>query len=130
MIKAVFFDMDDTMFCFTSAHLSAMEAVKAYAKTQLQVTEKELEEALQLAIKELENQIGRYNPGIHNRQVRFQNALSLLGKKIHPHATEMYHAYWDPILLHIEPEPGLLSLLKRLKEKGIFMNVLKKLMFI
>lgn len=123
MIKAVFFDMDDTMFYFTSAHKQAMKKVKGYAEKVLQVSEKELEDAIQCVMSELENRLGKYNPGIHNRQVRFQNALSLLGKKIQPHATEMYHCYWDTIIACIEAEPGLINLLSLLKKKDIFVGV-------
>lgn len=123
MIKAVFFDMDDTMFCFASAHKQAMKEVKGYAEQVLQVSEKELEETLELVMRELQNQLGKYNPGIHNRQVRFQNVLSLLGKKIYPHATEMYHCYWDTVIACIEAEPGLINLLSLLKKKEVFVGV-------
>ena len=36
---------------------------------------------------------------------------------------EMYHVYWDTILEVMEPEPGLVPLLSRLKARGIRLGV-------
>ena len=34
------------------------------------------------------------SPVTHNRQIRFQNALDILGKQIYLYANRMYEMYW------------------------------------
>ena len=52
-----------------------------------------------------------------------QCILELLGKPLFPHATVMYHLYWDSLLSSARPEEGVLQLMQLLKTKGIGIGI-------
>ena len=60
---------------------------------------------------------------LHNRLLRFQCFLEQIDSTEYQKAMEMYHVYWDTILEVMEPEPGLVPLLSRLKARGIRLGV-------
>jgi putative hydrolase of the HAD superfamily len=123
MIKAVFFDIDDTLFHFTGRHRECMEKVFSYGEETLLVERRKLEAALTAAMEQVAAYAGADSPVTHNRQIRFQNALDILGKPIYPHATRLYHIYWEHMLDRMEPEPGLIPLLEVLKNQGLYLGV-------
>ncbi|WP_059066179.1 HAD family hydrolase [Mediterraneibacter massiliensis] len=123
MIKAVFFDVDDTLFAFTQCSRHAMEKVERYAVEKLEVVREDLQEAICMAQKQIGGRLGFSHPSFHNRQIRFQNALEILKKPIYPYATEMYTIYWNDVLEHACAEPGVEKFLGLLKEKGIYTGI-------
>lgn len=123
MIKAVFFDIDDTLYSFTRLHREGMRRVFDYAKGELGIDKAMLQRALEQAMKEIADYTALDSPVTHNRQIRFQNALTLLKKPIYPHGSRMYELYWDSILEGATPEPGLIKLLEGLKKKGIYLGI-------
>lgn len=123
MIKAVFFDIDDTLYSFRDTHKIAMESLDTYAEKRLQVDKVTFRRTVKAVQDKLVQRMGVNSAAIHNRLIRFQNVLQLLGKPIHPYAREMYSLYWDTLLLFAEPEPGVRELLQELKSQGIFIGI-------
>lgn len=123
MIKAVVFDIDNTMYDFDRANQIAITAIGAYAKENFGM---EPEEAVRL-VKEcmdiVTERTGENCAALHNRLIRFQCFLEQIGCTDYQKAMEMYHIYWDTILEVMEPEPGLCALLSRLKERGIKLGI-------
>lgn len=123
MIKAVFFDVDDTLFHFTKANQCGMQAVEKYLWETCGISEQLLRDAIQSAQEKIGNRLGFDSAVFHNRQIRFQNALDILEIPIYPYACRMYDLYWGTVLEMTEPEPGIRDALKMLKKKNIYLGV-------
>lgn len=123
MIKAVIFDIDNTMYNFDEAHKSAMAALCAYTEKNFGMGEAKTKELAAKCMGMITERLGNNCAAIHNRLIRFQCFLEQIGSADYQKAMEMYHTYWDTLLDVMEPEPGLLPLLKRLKEKGIKIGI-------
>lgn len=123
MMKAVFFDIDDTLFHFSQPSQKAMEKVANYVLGQLWIEEDVWKDALKQAQDKIGKRLGYDSPAFHNRQIRFQNALEILRQPIYPYATEMYKIYWNTVFEDMEPEPGIEQLLKLLKKKKIYLGI-------
>lgn len=123
MIKAVIFDIDNTMYSFDRAHQTAMAALGDYVEKNLGVSREEMQKLLKRCTDIVTKRIGDNCAAQHNRLIRFQCFMEQLGVTDYGKAMEMYHVYWDTILEVMEPEPGLLLLLARLKERGIRLGI-------
>lgn len=123
MIKAVFFDVDDTLFAFTKCSSHAMRKVENYIEEQLGISPEVLREAILKAQERIGGRIGFSHPSFHNRQIRFQNTLEILKKPVYPYANEMYKIYWEDVLKNACAEPGIEKLLILLKKKNIYTGI-------
>lgn len=123
MIKAVFFDIDDTLYHFSQLSKQGMDEVAGYVSCELGVSEADFHYALKRAMVEIGERLGTNHPAFHNRQIRFQNTLSFLGKPIYPYAKEMYRIYWNRVLSDAKPENGLIELLELLQKKGLYLGI-------
>ena len=123
MIKAVIFDIDDTLYSFRKAHKTAMESLDVYAEECLKVDKQVFRSVLKKTQDEILERLGCNNSAIHNRLIRYQNALAILDRPIHPHAREMSRIYWDTLIRFAVPEPGIQKLMRELKERGIYIGI-------
>ena len=112
MIRAVIFDIDNTMYNFDRAHAAAMEALFRYGNQALSLEPGSMKEGLSAAQKLILDRLGTNSSAIHNRLIRFQTFLESMKNVDLTKALEMYHTYWDTLLAVMEPEPGLKDLEK------------------
>lgn len=122
MIKAVIFDIDNTLYSYDAAHEPAMEAVWAYARKHLDMEPEALTEEIKKAAADLNRRLDADCASQHNRTLRFQvmlerNKLPLI------HAAPMGELYWDTLLRHAQASPGSLECLKKLKAKGYILGI-------
>lgn len=122
MIKAVIFDIDNTLYDFDSVHRIAMSALKAYMKENFDIGPEETEALVKKCMDIIAERTGD-TAAQHNRLLRFQCVLEQLGSTDYRKAMEMYHVYWDTVIEEMEPEPGLIPLLERLKRRGIRLGI-------
>lgn len=122
MIKAVIFDIDNTMYDFSGAHKTGMAALSVYMKENFGIAQEELESLNKRCMSIAAERTGDY-AAQHNRLIRFQCMLEQLGSTDYQKAMEMYHIYWDTVIKVMKPEPGLLPLLSRLRERGIKLGI-------
>ena len=122
MIKAVIFDIDNTLYSLDKANETAMSALGAYAKENFGM---EPEETKRLSRKCMDIVAERTGDcaAQHSRLLRYQCFLEQIGSTDYRKAMEMYHVYWDTILAVMEPEPGIVSLILRLKDAGIKLGI-------
>lgn len=123
MIKAVIFDIDNTMYDFDEAHKTAMISLGAYAEKNFGMGYEETKELVAKCIGIVMERTGENCAAWHNRMLRFQCFLEQIGSTDYQKAMEMYHVYWDKVIEVMEPEQGLLSLLSRLKQRGIRLGI-------
>ena len=123
MIKAVIFDLDNTLYSYDANHIYGMEALAGYCRETFGITEEETREYYRKAGYIMANRIGTDTAAIHSRMLRLQCMMELLEKPLFPHVQKMYHIYWDAFLQHIEPNPGVLDFLMELRKRKIRIGI-------
>ena len=123
MIKAVIFDLDNTLYSYDANHIYGMEALAGYCRETFGITEEETREYYRKAGYIMANRIGTDTAAIHSRMLRLQCMMELLEKPLFPHVQKMYHIYWDAFLQHIEPNPGVLDFLMELRKGKICIGI-------
>lgn len=123
MIKAVIFDIDNTLYDFDKANRYGMEVVREYCGRVFGLEEPRFQEYYRKAWKLGEQRVGTDTAAIHNRMIRFQCMMELLGEPLFPHAKELCRGYWDTVLANMEPSPGIVEFCQRLHEKQIRIGV-------
>ena len=122
MIKAVIFDVDNTLYNFTKAHKAAFRALAAYADERLGLSGESFERLHRETAEELRAYMGEV-AALHNRCIRYQVMLEKLGLPLYPHVLEMEGFYWDTLLKEAVPSANAKETLRSLKDRGIRMGV-------
>lgn len=122
-VKAVIFDIDDTMYDYTAGDKAAKSAAREYCRCHLAVEADKFDEWYECADRLMVGRIGYSCGSVHNRLIRFQCMMELLKKPLFPHVKALYQLYWGTLLKGVEPQPGLKELMKRLKEQKIQIGV-------
>lgn len=123
MIKAVIFDIDNTMYDFDGTDRIARAALSDYCTSAFQIGREEFSEIFTRARRLVEQRTGRDCAANHNRLIRFQCILELLHIDRPSYALEMYHVYWDTLIAAMKEEPGLMTLISALHHKKISMGI-------
>lgn len=123
MIKAVFFDIDNTVYNYDDSHKHAMRELYKYCKQNLDLTPEQLDNAIENAKKIVDVRLGSVCAATHNRLIRFQTMLEILKKPLFPFAYDMEKCYWNSLIEFAKPQDGIINLMKELKEKGYFVGV-------
>ena len=123
MIKTVIFDIDNTLYSYDKNHVYGMEALAAYCETAFGITAEKMKNCYSRAGRIMTDRIGTDTAAIHSRMIRVQCMLELLEQPLFPHARNMYHAYWDTFIEHIEPNPGVLKFMQELKKRKIRIGI-------
>lgn len=122
MIKAVIFDVDNTLYNFTKAHKAAFRALAAYADERLGLSGESFERLHRETAEELRAYMGEV-AALHNRCIRYQVMLEKLGLPLYPHVLEMEGFYWDTLLKEAVPSTNAKETLRSLKDRGIRIGV-------
>lgn len=122
MVKAVIFDIDNTLYSYDDAHAVAWKALCAYAREHLDMDAEgfaRAHKAAQLLVKE---RLATDCAALHNRQLRYQVLLEENRKPLH-HAIAMNDLYWNTLIGAAKPEPGILDCLEALKKNGFILGI-------
>lgn len=123
MIRAAIFDIDNTLYNFGHANLCAMETVREYCRRSFGLEEPRFQEYYQKAWDIAAKRVGSDTAAIHNRLIRFQCMMELLKQPIFPHAKALSCGYWEAVLAHAIPFPGIAELFQNLKENQIRIGI-------
>lgn len=121
--KSGIFDIDNTLYSYDRGNEAGMKALTVYGETVLQMDRETFVKVFRQAQQLVKERTGADCAAVHNRLIRMQCILELLGKPLFPHATVMYHLYWDSLLSSARPEEGVLQLMQLLKMKGIGIGI-------
>ncbi|MBR3273617.1 MAG: HAD family hydrolase [Clostridia bacterium] len=121
MIKSVIFDLDDTLYDFTSAHAVALRRLTAYAGANLDLSPERFEALHRDAFRRQKERLGSC-AAIHNRLIRFQLMLEAVGKPV-GYAPEMADLYWNALLERIRPMEGAIDALASLRFMGLTVGI-------
>ena len=123
MIKTVIFDIDNTLYDFDRANRFGMEAVRDYCRRSFGLEEPHFREYYRKAWRMAEERVGADTAAIHNRMLRFQCMMELLGRPLFPHVKTLACAYWDTVLEQMKPYPGIIQLFQTLHEDQIRIGI-------
>ena len=121
VIKAVIFDLDNTLYSYDNAHAAAFAALLEYASAEFGLSHARFQALHAEASRVLTRRCGG-GPAIHNRLIRFQIILELAGLPIGS-APAMADCYWHTLLDRMEPEPGAARTLEALRSAGLRIGV-------
>lgn len=122
MIRAVVFDLDDTLYDYESLDREAMENLCSFTRGRLGITREAFFDAFKRARKETKETLEGTGAS-HNRMLYCQKTLEELGKKPASLALEMYEAYWGYMLERMELRAGARELFRYCREKGIKIGI-------
>ena len=123
MIKAVIFDIDDTLYSYTRGNVLGLKAVADYMEAHFGFTPERTAAATARAMAVVNERMGYVCAAIHNRAIRYQVLLENEGLPVMPHAGNLDDVYWKAILDNVEIEPGVVDYIRSLKASGIRVGV-------
>ena len=121
MIRSIIFDLDDTLYDFTSSHAVAMNRLAAYAGNTLSLSRERFDALYRDAFQRQKAHVGD-TAAIHNRLIRCQLMLEAAGKPI-AHAPEMANLYWSTLLSRIRPASDAIDALAQLRFSGLTIGI-------
>ncbi len=122
MLKAVIFDLDNTLYDYDAAHAPAFAAVSEYALNQFGIPAGRFEALHARAQQALIERCGVNCAASHNRLIRYQ---VLLEEQRLPlwHAPVMAHVYWSTLMDAMRANPGATAALKALRDRGLAIGI-------
>ena len=121
MIRAVLFDLDNTLYCYDEAHAAAWRALLGYALDELGLTQERFQALHTQADRTLRMREGSCAV-VHNRLIRYQLLLEAQGLPIR-HAPAMSALYWGTFLDNLRLFPGTKEGLAALRQAGYRVGV-------
>jgi len=126
LIKAVIFDLDNTVYNYDGCHKIAMQELRKYASVKYSITEDVFNEAFEAAKRDVKCLLGNTGAS-HNRMLYMQLFLEKIGQNPVDSALDLYDVYWNTMLSNMELFPYVIRLMQQLKEEGIIIGVLTDL---
>mgnify|MGYP002860542585 CR=1 FL=1 len=119
MIKAVIFDLDNTLYNFDEGSRIGAEAFADYCVRELGLDREDAVSGWKEALDEQWKRMTDDCPAVHNRVIRAQYFLSKRAISEFPHAPRLAEAYWKGLMDTMLPEKGLIELLTALKSRKV-----------
>ena len=121
MIKAAIFDLDGTLYDYDAAHALARRTLSAFAEGRLGLAPDRFDALHDRADRLLRERTGG-GAVIHNRLIRYQLMLELLGAPIGL-APAMAELYWTAFISGMELLPGATQALDGLRAMGLRVGI-------
>ena len=122
MIRAVIFDIDNTLYSYDLGHAAGWEALCAYAREHLNLDAADLDAGIRRSAELVTARLQTPCAAIHNRILRFQTLLEAQGLPLR-HALPMNRVYWDTLMAASQPSPGAMECLAALKAEGYILGI-------
>lgn len=122
MIRAVIFDLDDTLYEYGPLDKEAWGKVRELACGELGISVAVYEEAYSYGRRETKRQLENVAAS-HNRLLYCQKTLEYLGVNPVPLSLRMYETYWGIFLEKMRLFDGAREFMDRMHERGITMMV-------
>lgn len=122
MIKAVVFDLDDTLYEYKELDREARERVRDYTCKELGISGQKYDEAYLYGRSETKRQLGDVAAS-HNRMLYCQKTLEYLDVNPVPLSLRMYEIYWGTFLEKMRLFDGVREFMDCMHEHGITMMI-------
>lgn len=118
MIRAVIFDLDNTLYAYDPLDKEAGERVREYVCREIGITAEQYEKAYLFGRNETKKQLHDVGAS-HNRMLYFQKTLEYLGVSPIGYSLKMYEIYWGTFLEKMTLYEGARELIDSLCERGM-----------
>lgn len=122
MIKAIIFDLDDTLYSYNELNKQGINEICNYTCEKLKIEKEKFYEAFDKAKKQVKDTLGGVASS-HNRLLYCQKTLENLKENPFSIALEMYEVYWQYILKNMKLNANALEVLKFCKQKKIKIGI-------
>ena len=126
MIKAVVFDLDNTIYNYDECHIVAMKQLEEYVCDKYGVNKVDFRKNFELAKVEVKKLLGNTGAS-HNRMLYMQIFLEKINQSPVEDALELYDIYWRAMLEKMTPFKYVMPLMKQLKHRKIEIGILTDL---
>lgn len=122
MIKAIIFDLDDTLYSYNELNEQGINEICNYTCEKLRIEKEKFYEAFDKAKKDVKTSLGDVASS-HNRLLYCQKTLENLNENPFSIALEMYEVYWQHILKNMKLNANALKVLEFCKQKKIKIGI-------
>ena len=119
MLKAIFFDLDNTLYDYDKPHKVALKEVYKILKKKISISYEKFINLYNLSKKEIHRELSG-TASAHNRVLYFQRLVEKTHKTLDSKIIlELYTAYWNIFLKNMKLRDGALDIFKYLMKRGI-----------
>lgn len=122
MLKAVIFDIDNTLYDYDAAHAPAFQALTEYARDCLSIPAEDFPALHRQAERTLAERCGPNCAALHNRLLRYQALLEARGLPLR-HAPVMSRLYWETLLDAMAISEGAAEAMDALRQRGLRIGI-------
>ena len=119
--KALLLDIDDTLYCYDSAHSAANKSVIDFFKDELNIDETTVISTYKEARKKTHIDLSE-TAASHNRLLYLQKICESLEINPLKNAVKLYNLYWNIYLENLKPFDGVYDLLKKYNQNICFVT--------
>ncbi|MBD3249940.1 HAD-IA family hydrolase [Candidatus Woesearchaeota archaeon] len=119
MIKAILFDLDNTLYDYTYAHKVAIKAAFYELRKHIRISYSHFSKLYKISRDETHKELAG-TASAHNRILYFQRLIEKTENTIKPDIVlKLYDSYWNTLLDNMKIFPGSLEVLKYCRENDI-----------
>ena len=119
MLKAVIFDLDNTLYDYTTNNKIALDVVQKYVENEFNVNKEDFFRLFNEARKETKDALSSDLASRHNRTIYFKRFLQKIDQKPYEYANILEELYWNTILDNMKLYNGVIELFELLKKNNI-----------
>ena len=125
MIRAIVFDLDDTLYdCLHENDKAVDDTVRYVANELLHIDEVTVMKAFEEGRDMVKDQLSAWDMAAqHNRVLYFQKMLEILGVSPFKYDLQVYNYFWNNFLNKISIFPGALEFIDDMKARGIKIGI-------
>ena len=127
MIKAVIFDLDNTLYDYDLCNAAAEAALYREISDQLKISCETAGAVVKKAKINVKKNLGAEVAASHNRLLYMQNVCEQLGKDPLKYAMRFYNAYWDVMLMEMKLFDYVIPFINTLQGRGMQTGILTDL---
>ncbi len=125
--KAVFFDLDDTLYDYKTSDKLAMENLYSVFNSIHPIAREEFDKIYKLAKGEVKRELAG-TASSHNRILYLERLIEKTKNTVIPEDTlKLYHAYWDLLIENMKPFDGVLETMDKIKKAGMKIGIITNL---
>ena len=114
--KSILLDIDDTLYCYDSAHSAALKSIIEFFEKKLKIDKPSIVSTYEKARKQAHTELSE-TAASHNRLIYFQKMCEFLEINPLKYGIKLHDLYWDNYLENLKPFEGVYDLLKKYKNK-------------